>query len=130
MFEELSVVRMASAMARHAGARHKVVAQNIANADTPGYRAMDVKGFADYVNAPFQARATREGHLGADPLGRQVQSPRPYFDRSVQASGNGNSVSLEAEMVKSVETQGQHALATAIYKKVHDLMRLGLGRGR
>ena len=130
MFEELSVIRMASAMARHAGARHRVVAENIANADTPGYRARDVKGFADYINEPFTPRATRAGHIGGDAISRASRNPAPFIDLGVQASGNGNSVSLEAEIVKSVETQGQHALATAIYRKVHDLMRMGLGRGR
>jgi len=130
MFKELSLIRMASAMARHAGARHNVVAQNIANADTPGYRARDVKGFAEYVNEPFTARATRPGHAGTAPLARAAFRPDTFVDRGVDAGPNGNSVSLEHEMVKAVEAQGQHALATTIYRKVHDLMRLGLGRGR
>ncbi len=117
-------------MARHAGARHRVIAENVANADTPGFQARDVKGFADYVNEGFTPRATRAGHLGADAISRSARNPEIFIDRSVQSSGNGNSVSLEGEMVKAVSAQGQHSLATAIYSKVHDLMRMSLGRGR
>ncbi len=130
MFEELSLIRMASAIARHAGVRHRVVAQNIANADTPGYRARDVKAFAEYVNEPFTARATRPGHLGMAPLARAACRPDYFDDLGVDAGPNGNSVSLEHVMVKAVEAQNQHALAITIYRKVYDLMRLGLGRGR
>lgn len=129
MIEELTLVRMASSMARHAGARHRVIAENVANADTPGYRARDVRGFAEYVNEAFTAKATRPGHEGGAGFGRAVR-PEIFVDQTVQTSANGNSVSLEAEMVKSVAAQGQHALATTIYRKAHDLVRLGLGRGR
>ncbi len=127
MLEELSIVRLSSAMARHAGARHRVIAQNIANADTPGFAARDVRGFADYVNEGFTAKATRVAHLsGRDALHR----PQVIADPSARTSPNGNSVSLDAEMVKAVEAQGQHAMAQSIYRKMHEFMRLGLGRGR
>ena len=130
MFEELALVRMASAMARNAGARHKVIAQNVANADTPNYRAMDVKGFSEYVNrASFDAYATRPGHMNASPI-EDARVPQAFRDLSTIAAPNGNSVSLGNEMIKAVESQGQHALATSIYSKVHDILRLGLGRGR
>lgn len=130
MLEELSLVKMASAMTRHAGARHRVVADNIANADTPDYRARDVKKFAKYVNEPFTAKATRPQHDGTAPIVRAAWRPDVFIDEGVQAGPNGNSVSVEAEMVKAVEAQGQHHLATAIYRKVHDILRLGIGRGR
>ena len=130
MFEELTLVRMATAMARHAGARHRVIAENVANADTPGYRAREVKGFAEYVNEGFNMRATRAAHFGAGGPERAATSPQIRFDMSTQASANGNSVSLENEMVKSTSAQGQHRLALTIYAKTQELMRLGLGRGR
>lgn len=130
MFEELSLVRMASSMARHASARHRVISENVANADTPGYRARDVRGFSETVNEAFTARATREGHVGEAVFHRAAFRPEVILDDSVQASPNDNSVSIEAEMVKAVEAQGQHALAVTVYRKAHDLMRLGLGRFR
>ena len=111
MFEELSLVRMASAMARHATARHSVIAENVANADTPGYRARDVKGFYETVNEPFTAHATRSGHVTSVPVNAGGLRIELIQDFSAEASANGNSVSLENEVLKSVEAQGQHALA-------------------
>ena len=127
MLEELSIIRLASAMARHASARHRVIAQNVANADTPGYAARDVRKFADYVNEGFTAKATRVGHLA----GRDVaHAPQVIADPAAFTSPNGNSVSLDGEMVKAAAAQGQHAMAQTIYRKMHDFMRLGLSRGR
>jgi len=46
MHEKLTVFQIAGRMAAHAGRRQTVLAQNVANADTPGYRAMDLPDFA------------------------------------------------------------------------------------
>ena len=130
MMEELSLFRMAAAMARHASARHHVVAENVANADTPEFRARDVKAFSEYVNDPFMARATRAGHVGFQPLARAGTDPEIFKDSATSTSGNGNTVSLETEMIKAAEAKSQHEMAMAIYRKAHDFLRLGLGRGR
>ena len=45
MFNNLEILGLAQARARHAAARQAQVATNIANADTPGYRARDVASF-------------------------------------------------------------------------------------
>lgn len=127
---ELTLTRMASALARHASARHRVIAENVANADTPGYLARDVRPFSDFVNEQLTPRATRPQHVGANGPLASSQLPRPFMDETVQTTANGNSVSLEREMLKATETQGQHTLATSIYRKSHELLRLGLGRGR
>lgn len=129
MMEELNLLKMASSLARNASVRHRVVAENIANADTPGYRARDVKPFSEYVNNGFTHRATRVGHMTGG-IERAARAPDIFVDKSTQVGPNGNSVSLEEELVKSVATRGQHRLAVTIYGKVHELMRLGLGRGR
>ena len=47
MFEKLEITRMAQALSAHAGARLGLVAQNVANADTPGYKARDLPDFAE-----------------------------------------------------------------------------------
>lgn len=127
MLQDLSLVKLASDVVRNASVRHRVIAENVANADTPGYRARDVEQFSQYINEPFTPRSTRAGHASEGSADALVRA-RIVVDASSQASGGGNSVSLEREMVKATETQNQHAMATAIYRKVHDLMRLGLGR--
>jgi flagellar basal-body rod protein FlgB len=44
------------------------------------------------------------------------------------ASPNGNSVSLEAEMVKAVDVKQQHDMALSIYRSVSEIIRASLGR--
>ena len=131
MFEKLEVIRMAQAMASNAGARMGAIAGNIANADTPGYKARDVADFAStYASGEGEGegamRATRPGHFGA---GAQDAAPVPVIRRGA-TSPDGNSVSLEREMVKAAEVRTQHDMALSIYRASGDIVRAALGRGR
>ncbi|MBI1366962.1 MAG: FlgB family protein [Alphaproteobacteria bacterium] len=122
MFSDLKLLNLASAMARHAAARHEVLAENIANADTPGYKAKDLEPFA----AAFQRALDEDGSTVAaakDATWRVIAQASPGA-----MSPNGNSVSLEDQMIKSVEAQQDHDAATAIYKKSLDILRLTLGK--
>ncbi|MCX8507342.1 MAG: flagellar basal body protein, partial [Rhodobacteraceae bacterium] len=66
MFDQPEVMGMASALAANASARLTAIAQNIANADTPGYRARDAQSFQDSyrVTSDLPLRTTRPGHIG------------------------------------------------------------------
>jgi flagellar basal-body rod protein FlgB len=127
MFEKLELTRMAQALAAQSGARMAVIAENVANADTPGYKAKDMPAFAEVFEAAGQdMRATRPGHLAG-----ALSAGLPMADtvRGHEAP-NGNSVSLEAEMVKSVEARQSHDMALAIYRATSDVIRASLGRPR
>ena len=115
MLENLTLLRTASAMARHATARTAVIAQNIAHADTPGYRARDVE--------PFDAALARPG-AGAGARRPEIRT------LDLPASPNGNSVSLEDQAVRAAAAQAQYDLALTIFSKGLDLIRVSLGRGR
>ncbi|MBK5934087.1 flagellar basal-body rod protein FlgB [Rhodovulum imhoffii] len=125
MFDNLQVLRMAGGLAWHAAGRQDVIARNIANADTPGYRAQDVTPFAEmYRNGPPMAlRTTRPGHFtptAREQIGQGAVTGVP--------SPNGNSVSLEDQMVSAVETRQQHDLALTVYKSSLGILRSSLGR--
>lgn len=124
MHDTLNLVRLAGAMARHAGSRQAVVAQNIAHADTPGYRARMVPSFRDSVAlAPDGGlRRTRAGHMAAPPGGPEAR-PR---ERPGPVSPNGNSVSLETEMLAAVEAGREHKRALTIYRHTLDVLRLSI----
>lgn len=129
MFEKLELTRMAQAMAAHAGARLSVVAQNVANADTPGYRAGDVASFAEsYAQDAkhMEMRATRAGHFtgGAD----SDMPPLEVRRKSLAGAPNGNSVSIEQEMVKAASARQDHEMALAIYRNTSSIIRASLGR--
>ncbi len=129
MFDKLDVFQMAQALARHSSARQAGIAGNVANADTPGYRARDVAPFSQVYEPGHGAalRATREQHLGGGAPGamdlRAIDSEGP-------GSPNGNTVSLEAEMMKSVEVQHRHETALSVYETARNILRTSLGRGR
>ena len=126
MFENLEIFRMAQALAAHAGARQSVVAQNIANADTPGYKALDVAPFEDLYQP-----ATRSGGSasGRNDMFFGASGAKISFEPDGNpASPNGNSVSLENEMVKAVDVKRQHDQALAIYKSSMTILRASIGR--
>lgn len=126
MYESLDIFRTAAAMARYAGARQAVVAENIANADTPGYRARSLGPFAENYapTAGSALRATRPGHM---PAQGSVGSARPEL-RDEEPSPNGNTVSLETEMLNGVEIAREYNQALAIYKHALGIVRTSLGR--
>jgi flagellar basal-body rod protein FlgB len=123
MFEKLELTRMAQGMASHAGARLGVVAANIANADTPGYKVRDLRSFAETYAAGDKMRATRPGHLGAPLSG----APDAQIVRGPGAP-NGNTVNLETEMVRAVEVRRDHEMALAISRNTSEIVRASLGR--
>lgn len=126
MFETLSITRMAQSLAAQSAARLGLIARNVAQADTPGYKAVDLPSFADsYQEAePDGMRATRPGHLHA----RARMMDAVEQGSGGEMSPNGNTVSLEHEMVKSVDIRQQHDMAMAVYRSTSDIIRASLGR--
>lgn len=127
MFENLDIFRMANGLARHAATRQEVVARNIANADTPKYRAKDVQSFAEAFQdaSSKNLRTTRAGHITAQEAGLNWVAE---VDAPGEASPNGNTVSLESEMMKSSETRHQHELALSVYRSSMTILRMSIGR--
>lgn len=126
MLPKLEVIEMTRALAAHAGARQEAVARNVANADTPGYRAADLPGFAAAYRGTgdTQMRATRAGHLGSG--GQSVTLTARAL--TAEAAPNGNTVSLEQEMVRAAEVRQQHDMALSIYTSLSGVLRSSLGR--
>ncbi|MDO5658259.1 MAG: FlgB family protein [Paracoccus sp. (in: a-proteobacteria)] len=123
----MDTIRMARAMTAHAAQRAGIIAENVANADTPGFRSRDLRPFEDsYRNTGESAmRATRAGHFARPGWGggnAQVVEERG------QAAPNGNSVSLEDQMFKTAEMRRQHELSLTIYRSSLGLMRSAIAR--
>ncbi|KJZ21145.1 FlgB family protein [Loktanella sp. S4079] len=124
MYKSLEIFQTASAMARNAGARQAVVARNIANADTPGYKAQEVAKFSDAMDAQSaRLRTTRPGHITQSP---QVSSGK--VTTTGEPSPNGNTVALEDELMKSVAITRDHDKALAVYRHAMTVLRTSLGK--
>ena len=100
---------------RWAEGRQKVIAKNVANADSPGYIGRDVVSFEEHLQ-----RADAFGH-GA--FGGERREPEEIeAAASWGGSFDGNSVVLEEQAILSSETEGQHRLASELYSKANKML--------
>ncbi len=109
-------------------ARQRVLAGNIANADTPGFQPRDVRSFASVLAGAAGPRmaATDPRHLAAPNDPSLARPDRSAPDRAP----NGNAVSLDREALKVAETDGAHALAATLHRRYLGLFRTALGRSQ
>ncbi|MEM9619739.1 MAG: FlgB family protein [Pseudomonadota bacterium] len=127
MMDDINILKMASAMARHAAARHTILSENLANADTANYKAKDIEPFSDAYTrlAKHNAMAGKDTDFNNDMASWRVES----ITGGGVMSPNGNNVSIEDQMMRSIEAQQDHQAATAIYRKAMNIVRMTLGRG-
>lgn len=105
--------------------REQVLAQNVANANTPGYQPRDLKPFSSFLEHTIVPLAvTNPLHLAglSDPI--EVQSRESASERAP----DGNAVSLDEQLMKLADTTNMHELAGNLYSKYLGMFRLALGR--
>jgi flagellar basal-body rod protein FlgB len=129
-FGSIPLFRAMSQRMSWLGERQRVLAQNVANADTPGYVPQDLKqqSFRDLLGGSArptlaatdaQHFATAAGGNGRFALASAKQA---------EITPSGNRVSLEQEMMKVGETATDHRLMTSLYRRQLGLIRAALGR--
>lgn len=126
--------RLLSARMGWLSQRQVVLAQNIANADTPDYRPKDLRA-RDFLRLAqgYAGRPTRIGVTRTDPshltggAGARIglagkEQPAPY-----EVSPDGNAVVLEEQTAKAGQTALDHQLASNIYRKYVGMIKTALG---
>ena len=115
-------------------ARQKVLAENVANANMPGFRPHDLK--APTAEAGALAPAGGAGGVALErtsALHLASASPTPAEDRRAapryEVTPSGNAVSLEDEMIKVGENQADYQLAASLYQKSLAMLRTAVGKG-
>jgi flagellar basal-body rod protein FlgB len=108
--------------------RQRVLAQNIANANTPQYVPSDLKPFTfeDTIDRhQLTMKSSNVRHLDGT-----LGSPRPFSSpeqrRLYEISPDGNGVVLEEQIIKANQTQMDYQLMTRIYEKQVSMMRYAL----
>ncbi len=122
---------------RHLSERQRVVAQNIANSETPGFKAREVEApdFGKLVgDAAGPRRVARPrvqitggmAALGASqPLGGRIT-----LDKDVtETKPDGNNVTLEEQLLKMGQIQADFTALTNLYRKQMSLMKTAVGKG-
>lgn len=106
--------------------RQRVLAENVANADTPRYLPRDVAPFARLLAdaAGPDLAISHARHLAPKGAGLRARADRSAIERTP----NGNAVSLDEQALRIAETDSQHSLAMSLHRKYLALFRTALGR--
>lgn len=120
---------------RNLSDRQNVIAQNIANSETPGYKAREVSepSFAGLVNSggigvarpQVQLTEAMKGLGAIQPIGAGV-----VFDKDIsETKPDGNNVTLEDQLLKMGQIQADFTAMTSLYRKQISMMKTAVGRG-
>lgn len=118
---DLAIFAISTRRMEWLAARQSAIASNIANADTPGYGARDVAEFSSFLDGShLDVVRTSKGHQSLT-LGSR------FPVRTSEASGgemkhSGNNISLEHEMIRAGEVQGQHTLTVSVVRTFHQML--------
>lgn len=105
-------------------ARQGVIAENVANAATPGFRGHDLAPVESESSGLVVSR-TNGGHLT---LASASGGLRSETVNGFHRTPDGNSVMLEEQMAKAAQNQMDHQMVATLYSKSLGLIRTALGR--
>lgn len=119
---------LASQHARYLATRQATIAGNVANANTPGYKARDVVPFAQVLaRTGLDMASTASTHLEAQGSRIPVQEAKSTDGWEVLESSSA--VSLEQEMLKAGSVSREHNLDTAVVKSFHRMLMAAVRSG-
>ena len=133
-FTDLSLLDMLKTKMNWHQARQKVLAGNVANADTPGYRSNDLKApdFSSMVSAqrivPLAVRRTSAAHIQGAVLSDGSVRFGAVKGVDWEVTPEGNAVVLEEQMMKVTQNQFDYQVATTLYSRSIGLLKMALGR--
>lgn len=104
--------------------RHTVLAGNVANLDTPGYRPVDLNRTSPGDGQ--QLEVTSEGHIAASAGSTVVTS---FDDGGAMQSADGNAVSLERELAKIDANRTRYAASSELVTRRLAMLRYAAGDG-
>ena len=119
--------------------RQRIIAENVANADTPGYSPRDLKPFSFQVQAAAQAAqatapagpsalaVTQPGHI-QPPGAPKTANVKRVKGADSEMTLDGNGVVLEEEMMKLTQARMDYDAAVGFYQKSMDILKLAMRR--
>lgn len=113
--------------------RQKLLAQNVANADTPGYKPHDLKepdfqkSLKMQTSMRITTHRTHANHLSGDPITEDAKGFKQFEKKGWEATPSGNSVVLEQEMMKVTQNQMDYQAATTLYSRALQLIKVSIG---
>lgn len=119
---DIGLFRLAERRLAWVDQRQRLLAQNVANANTPGYQSRDLAPFAAVLSGQAMVQTSPlhlAGSGGASPDGRLLRQSR---------SPNGNAVSVEDQLARVADTAGVQELVLNLHRRYQTMFRTALGR--
>lgn len=116
----LLLFELASSQARWLAIRQTTIASNVANANTPGYKARDIEPFDKVLNGMPGMAVTSPAHMNISPTEASTRTTTKKDSWEIVHSGN--SVNVEQEMIKAGDINKDYNLNTAIVRSFHRLL--------
>lgn len=123
--QPIQLFSLASRQAEWLAVRQEVVAGNIANANTPQYKARDITPFdavLKQTSGNTGMAKTHPAHFGASDLSDDIAVRENDLNDEVGMQVSGNSVALAQEMTKTGEIKRQYELNASLVKTFHRMM--------
>lgn len=133
--QNIGLFKALNAKMHYLDTRQKVLAQNVANADTPGYVPKDLSK-VDFGRV--LQKVTKDNNVQVDTTNPMHMPPADHIDDPKNRAAKlvyevapvGNEVSLEEQMVKSSQNTMDYSLMTTLYQKNVNMIKTALGTGR
>ncbi|MCF3639579.1 flagellar basal body rod protein FlgB [Rhizobium sp. TRM95111] len=127
--QPIQFFELASKQAEWLAVRQSVVAGNIANVNTPGYRAKDVTPFQTVLeNTGIQMATTHPTHFAEAALSGDVTDVKSDENGEVGVQVSGNSVGLAEELMKEGQVKREFELNAGLVKSFHRMMLMTVRR--
>jgi flagellar basal-body rod protein FlgB len=129
---DLPVLAMLRTRMQWNQARQSLVAENVANADMPGFRPRDLaeprfdKATGAAVASSAALAVTAPGHISTGGQAGAGADPRRVRDFEIRPSGNG--VNLEDEMMKAGDIQTDYQIAASLYQHSLTTLKIAIGK--
>lgn len=117
----LYLFELASSQARYLELRQSTIATNVANANTPGFKARDVEPFNKVLDStPVRLAITSPSHMQLSAAESDTRATAKKDSWDVVHSGN--SVSLEQEMIKGSDVSRDYSMNSAVVRSFHRML--------
>lgn len=123
MVQPVNIFDIAAKQANWLTARQNAVAANVANANTPNYKAIDVKPFSEVLStksgdASLGMLVTNKRHMD---LGGSIQQIGTQAEFSDEVTTSGNNVNIEKEVNRGAEISQQMQFNTSIVRAFNEM---------
>lgn len=123
MVKPVDIFSVASKQATWLTARQNAVSLNVANANTPNYKAIDVRPFTELLNggpniSGLAMAVTNKRHMS---LGGAIQSVGLDYQKNDEITASGNNVNLEQEVNRGAEIVQQMQFNSSIVKAFNNM---------